>query len=116
MLSPRSGYALHHISEDPMRVATLFALVIGTPLFAADWPQWRGPNRDGMSKETGLLQSWPKDGPKLVWQVSDVGVGYGAVAVAGDRIYLTANKGNDNEYVAAHNVADGKQVWMTKLG
>ena len=99
-----------------MRVATLLALVIGTPLLAADWPQWRGPNRDGISKETGLLQAWPKDGPKLVWQVSDVGAGYGAVAVAGDRIYLTANKGNDNEYVAAHNVSDGKQVWMTKLG
>jgi outer membrane protein assembly factor BamB len=99
-----------------MRTTTLVALLISAPLTAADWPQWRGPNRDGISKETGLLKAWPKDGPKLVWQATDIGAGYGAVAVAGDRIYLTANQGRDNEYVAAHNAADGKQVWMTKLG
>lgn len=99
-----------------MRSATLLALVIASPLTAADWPQWRGPNRDGISKEAGLLKEWPKDGPKLAWQATDVGVGYGAVSVVGDRIYLTANRGKDNEYVAALNVSDGKQVWATKLG
>lgn len=99
-----------------MRVAFLLILVAGAPLAAADWAQWRGPNRDGVSKETGLLQEWPKDGPKLVWQATDLGNGYGAVAVAGDRIYLTANTGKDNEYVSALNIKDGKPIWTTKLG
>ena len=47
---------------------------------AADWPQYRGPNRDGSSKETGLLQEWPKDGPKLLWTYADAGVGYAGPA------------------------------------
>jgi outer membrane protein assembly factor BamB len=97
-----------------MRLACLILVVAG-PLAAADWPQWRGPNRDGISKETGLLQEWPKDGPKLVWQATDLGAGYGAVSVAGDRIYLVANKG-DTESVLALGAMDGKPVWSTALG
>lgn len=46
------------------------------PSKAGDWPQWRGPNRDGISVETGLLREWPEGGPKVVWQVDSVGVGY----------------------------------------
>jgi outer membrane protein assembly factor BamB len=99
-----------------MRVAFLVTLVAGAPLVAADWAQWRGPYRDGISKETALLQEWPKDGPKLVWQTTDLGSGYGAVSVAGDRVFLTANKGKENEYVTAVGVKDGKQLWMTQLG
>ena len=99
-----------------MRTAFLVALVAGAPLAAADWAQWRGPNRDGISKETGLLKEWPKDGPKLVWQATDLGTGYGAVAVAGDRIYLIANRGLDDESVSALSARDGKPVWTTKLG
>src|SRR5262245_11889754 len=54
----------------------LLALPLSLPLFAADWPQWRGPNRDGISKDTGLLQEWPKDGPKIRWKRTDIGLGY----------------------------------------
>jgi outer membrane protein assembly factor BamB len=99
-----------------MRVAFLVTLVASTPLVAADWAQWRGPNRDGISKETGLLPEWPKDGPNLVWQTTDLGAGYGAVSVSGDRVYLTANKGKDNEYVTAVSTKDGKQLWTAPLG
>jgi len=99
-----------------MRVAFLLAFAVAAPVGAADWAQWRGPNRNGVSAETGLLKEWPKDGPKLVWQATDLGNGYGAVAVAGDRIYLTTNQGTDNEYVAALGANDGKQLWTTKLG
>ena len=84
-----------------MRAAFLIAIAVGTPLGAADWAQWRGPNRNGISSETGLLKEWPKDGPRLAWQATDLGSGYGAVAVAGDRIYLTANRGKDDEFVSA---------------
>lgn len=87
-----------------------------SPLPAADWPQWRGPQRDGHSKESGLLKEWPKDGPKLVWQVKDIGSGYSTPSVVGDRLYLLGNEGLDNEFVLALSTKDGSRVWSTKLG
>jgi outer membrane protein assembly factor BamB len=83
---------------------------------AADWPQWRGPARDGISQETGLLKEWPKDGPKLVWQVKDIGSGYSTPAVIGDRIYVISNRETEEEYVEALAVADGKKLWTTRIG
>lgn len=84
---------------------------------AFDWPQWRGPNRDGKSAETGLFPNgFPAGGPKVKWENLEVGVGYGTVAVVGDRVYLTG--GTDNtagspEYMLCLNAADGKEVWRT---
>lgn len=83
---------------------------------AADWPQWRGPQRNGISSETGLLQEWPKDGPKLIWKVTDLGSGYGAPAVVGDRLYVMANAGLENESAQALDANDGRRVWSTRLG
>jgi outer membrane protein assembly factor BamB len=83
---------------------------------AGDWPQWRGPQRTGVSQETGLLQQWPKDGPKLVWHRDGVGEGYATPAVAGSRIFLLSNRGMDNEFVQALGADDGKPVWTTRLG
>ena len=54
---------------------------------AANWPQWRGPNRDGISAETGFLESWPPAGPPLVWKAQGLGEGYAAFSVVGDRLY-----------------------------
>jgi len=85
-------------------------------LAAADWPQWRGPQRTGISQETGLLQEWAKDGPKLLWQISDIGDGYATPAVVGDRIYVIANRGMDNEFVQALSVKDGRSIWTASLG
>jgi outer membrane protein assembly factor BamB len=62
------------------------------------------------------LQEWPAGGPKLVWQVKDLGTGYSTPAVVGDRIYLISNQGLDNEYVQALQTSDGKQVWQTRIG
>jgi outer membrane protein assembly factor BamB len=84
-------------------------------LLAADWPQWRGPERTGVSEETGLLQQWPEGGPKLLWQANDMGYGYSTPAVVGDRLYLLSNEG-ENEFVQARQVQDGKQVWSTPIG
>jgi outer membrane protein assembly factor BamB len=83
---------------------------------AADWAQWRGPNRDGISAEIGLLKGWPKEGPKLLWQQKEIGYGYSTPAVVGDRLYVISNTGMDNEFVEARSVADGKQIWMTRIG
>lgn len=82
----------------------------------SDWPQWRGPERSGVSKETGLLKQWPKEGPKLLWQVNDIGDGYSTPAVVGTRIYLMSNRGMDNEFVQALSTQDGKTIWTTRLG
>jgi outer membrane protein assembly factor BamB len=83
---------------------------------ADDWPQWRGPQRNGISRETGLLKEWPKEGPRLVWQVTDIGSGYSTPAVVGERLYLLGNQGLDDEFVEALTVKDGKRVWSTRLG
>jgi len=82
----------------------------------ADWPQWRGPERNGISQETGLLKEWPKEGPKLLWQVKTVGSGYSTPAVVRDRLYLLGNTGLENEFVEALSTGDGSKVWSTTLG
>src|SRR5437868_2779276 len=74
------------------RVHLLLSGVGCMVLLGADWPQWRGPQRDGISQETGLLKEWPKDGPKLLWKQSDIGFGYSTPAVVGDRLYLLRTK------------------------
>jgi hypothetical protein len=82
---------------------------------SADWPQWQGPDRTGISKETGLLQQWPSNGPAVVWSAGNLGSGYGSMAVAGDRIFLQGMTGG-NSTVFALNRADGKNVWSKSLG
>jgi len=82
---------------------------------AADFSQWRGPHRDGHSSETGLLQEWPKDGPKLFWQATNVLAGYSTPSVVGDHLYLLGSEGAE-ESVLALSVKDGSQVWAAKLG
>jgi outer membrane protein assembly factor BamB len=103
----------------PSLVVLLIAIglcLVPARLQADDWPQWRGPRRNGVSRETGLLKEWPKDGPKLLWKIADIGSGYSTPSVVGDRLYLLANEGPDNEFVQAHAVKDGQRVWRTTLG
>src|SRR5271157_146216 len=92
------------------------AILLSLAAYAGDWPQWRGPQRNGVSAETGLLKEWPKAGPRLVWQAKDIGDGYAAPSVVGNRIYILSNRRLDNEFVQALSTADGKQVWATRLG
>lgn len=82
---------------------------------AGDWPQWRGPNRDGISKETGLLKEWPANGPPLVWKVQGAGRGYSTLAISGGRIFTMGLRGRQ-EFVIAFDVATGKEVWATAHG
>lgn len=82
----------------------------------SDWPQWRGPGRDGVSKETGLLKQWPAVGPKLLWQLNDIGDGYSGPSVVGARLYLMSNRGLQNEFVQALSAQDGKVIWTTRVG
>jgi outer membrane protein assembly factor BamB len=80
------------------------------PTADKEWFQWRGPNRDGISAETGLLQQWPKAGPPQVWRTSGVGNGYSSFSTSGGRLY-TLGARDGNEYVIAIDRATGKKVW-----
>ena len=80
-----------------------------------DWPQWRGPNRSGISSETGLLRQWPAAGPPRVWATSNLGAGFGSLAVRGDRIFVQGMR-NSQSVVSALNRADGTLVWVRNLG
>lgn len=91
-------------------------LAIGAPVLAQDWPQWRGPARDGHSSERDLRREWPAGGPPLVWTRSDIGSGFSAPAVAGDVVYVTANRGLDDEFVDAYAAATGRRQWSTRIG
>jgi outer membrane protein assembly factor BamB len=98
-----------------------------TPVFAADsagkaesagkrpsWPQFHGPQRDNISRETGLLKSWPEAGPTMLWEYADCGIGYSGFAIVNGRIY-TAGDFNDKECVFALD-SDGQLLWKTPNG
>jgi outer membrane protein assembly factor BamB len=80
-----------------------------------DWPQWRGPDRTHINKETGLLKDWPKDGPKLVWKADDMGNGYSTPSIAAGRVFLMGNR-NKKEYVLAVGEKTGEKLWETEVG
>jgi len=93
----------------------VFVTIITCSSLAADWPQWRGQNRNGKSTDTGLLKEWPNDGPQLAWKIDKLGGGYTAPSIAAGRIFGMGNRGED-EVVWALSEADGKELWVTRLG
>ena len=76
---------------------------------ATEWPQWRGPNRDGVSDEVGLLKEWSPNGPKVLWKIS-LGEGFSGISVSQGRVYTMFSKGND-EFVVCLDAADGQEIW-----
>jgi len=82
---------------------------------AGNWPQWRGPNRDGISTEKGLLQSWPEGGPRKIFTAAGMGGGFSSVSVSGGRIFTMGDR-RDGQYALAFNEADGKSLWATRIG
>jgi outer membrane protein assembly factor BamB len=94
----------------------VLAMSITSVAWADDWPQWRGPQRDGTSKETGLLQEWKPEGPTLLWHVKDVGEGYSTPSVVGNRLYLLASRGLNDEFVVARDTTSGAVVWTQRIG
>ena len=80
-----------------------------------NWPQWRGPKRDGISTETGLLTSWPDSGPPVVWTAKGLGAGFSSLAVVGGRIFTMGDR-RDGQYVIALNEDTGAELWATRVG
>src|SRR4051812_761755 len=91
------------------------ALSLSSGARADDWPQWQGPDRNAISKEKGLLQDWPKDGPPLAWKVKGLGGGYSAPSIAGGRLFGMSSR-EGRESVWALSEADGKTIWDTPMG
>lgn len=94
--------------------AALFLSVVAIQA-ANDWPQFHGPDRTAISKETGLLKEWPRSGPALVWTATGLGNGYGSMAVAGDKVFVQGARGRSSAIIV-YNRADGKEIWSKALG
>src|SRR6516162_188859 len=102
-----------------MKIRSLLLLAIFScafPMFARadDWPQWRGPDRTDISRESGLLKSWGDDGPQLLWTYSDAGIGYSGPSIIGEKFFSMGDRGN-SEYVFALDTHTGKQIWSTPI-
>ena len=80
-----------------------------------DWSQWRGPERTGLSKETGLIKVWPTGGPKLVWSAQSLGEGYGSAAISGNRVLVQGTRKN-RSVLFCLNKDDGSIYWVADLG
>ncbi|MFA6239404.1 MAG: PQQ-binding-like beta-propeller repeat protein [Candidatus Hydrogenedentales bacterium] len=90
-------------------------LVCSASAWGADSPQFRGPDRDGIFPEKGLLQAWPEGGPTLAWKTEGIGGGYAAASVAGDTIYVSGMLEDEVGYIFALDLA-GKMKWKAPYG
>jgi len=113
---PRSVSGWHGRAPWRGRVAACAGavLLLTGPAFAADWPQFRGPNRDGKSAETGLLESWPEGGPRLLLTLGDLGDGFSSPVIAAGRIFVTG-KVKDDCRVFSFDL-EGRRLWQSKAG
>lgn len=99
---------------------TLLIACIMLPSLAAgnaafDWPQWRGPERTDVSKETGLLKSWPEGGPARLWMFEDAGKGYSGFSVVGGKLYTMGSR-NGTELLIALDAEKGTELWAAEIG
>ena len=107
-------------SRISVALCVALALLVFAPALAAlapgggNWPQWRGPNRDGVSTETGLLGDWPASGPPLAWKATGLGAGFSSVSVTAGRIFTMGDRG-DRQFALAFNEVDGKGLWATPI-
>ena len=102
-------------ADDPSTSSGSSRATLDAPEPRDDWPQWRGPRRDGVSKETGLLKDWPANGPRLAWRIGGIGEGYSSFAVADRRLYTLGARQN-TEYVFAFAAATGEKIWEVANG
>ena len=86
-------------------------LLLAQPAQSDDWPQYRGPRRDDVSRETGLLKSWPEGGPALAWTYTSLGIGYSGVAIVGGRLYSIGARG-ESEFLMALEEAETEFLTM----
>ncbi len=98
-----------------LAVASLCASALHADNPAFDWPQFRGPNRDDISKETGLLQQWPADGPTKIWSFTQAGQGYSGFSVVGGKLFTMGTR-DGSEILICLDAAKGTELWIAKIG
>lgn len=84
-----------------------------------DWPGFRGPRRDGICAETGLLQEWPVGGPPLVWKIEGIGRGYSSVAIAGDRLFTMGDRPvpeGEAQFLICIDLKSRRELWASRVG
>jgi outer membrane protein assembly factor BamB len=93
-----------------IKLLTVFFALSVTCALAADWPGYFGVKRDGTSTEKGILRSWPKEGPKVLWTVP-IGIGYGGPVVSGGKVYLLDRDDKAGDNLRVFDLASGKELW-----
>lgn len=104
----------------PMFLRAQVVCVVSVGLCAAaDWPRWRGPNRDGIAPENGLMKKWPAEGPPLLWQMRGAGRGYSSMSIVGNRLFTMGDLpdgGKNSQFIIAFDLESRKAVWTAKVG
>ena len=104
---------VHHVAFDAAEAQAAIAEEAG------DWPQFHGPRRDSICREEGLLDQWPEDGPRLLWQLEGLGRGYSSVSISQNAIYTMGDRkqqGEESQYVIAFDLNTRKELWATRIG
>lgn len=111
-----TAFTLSPLPTRASLVGLLAVLLIASAALgqSGDWPQWRGPNRDGHADEQALLQTWPEGGPRLAWTFRDCGTGYSAFSVVGDRLFTMGLK-DGQCCVICINARSGEAIWQTPI-
>jgi len=104
-----------------LTVIFCFILLSSSVVLAGDWPGWKGPNRDSICTEKGLLQEWPEEGPKLLWKCKGLGGGYSTIAIAKGKFFTTGDHkltkdGKRSGYVMAFDLNTQKRLWISEIG
>ena len=98
-----------------MRTASFLLSIVLLPLASAEWNQWRGPNRDGKSPESGLLAAWPASGPERIWMTESLGAGYSSLA-ASNGVLFTQGARDGKQFLIAVDAETGEIKWETEHG
>jgi outer membrane protein assembly factor BamB len=91
-------------------ITMIFALLIAASAFSADWPQYYGPSRNSTSTEKGILRTWPKEGPKVLW-TTPLGIGFGGPAVSAGKVYLLDRDDKVGDTLRVYDFSNGKELW-----
>jgi outer membrane protein assembly factor BamB len=114
-LAPLSRVTTVRAMKNHLLPASIYLLLATGPLFSADWPQWRGPQRNDISPDATTAKVWPKDGPKQVWVFKNAGLGYSGFSIVGKQLF-TMGARDQKEHVVCLDIAKGQELWATPVG
>jgi outer membrane protein assembly factor BamB len=108
---------MHSTTAIVLRLAAFASIWIGSSVQGQtfNWPQWQGPDRNGLTKETGLLKQWPEGGPKRRWLFEQCGDGYSGPAIVDGTLYISGERDGACQLIAI-NADTGKERWATAIG